>query len=142
VSAERRPAFEAVTPQGVRGPSGPYSSALVAGNLVFVSGQGPHAPDGTIVGHDVAAQTRQKIANLRACLQAGGADLGDVVRVGVYLQDLADRAAFNEAYAEAFPEPRPTRTTVQAGLNGFLVELDAIAVRPSSRVVDFAPGRC
>jgi reactive intermediate/imine deaminase len=125
-------AFEAPVPEGVRGPSGPYSSVLVAGDLVFVSGQGPFAPDGTIVGDDVAEQTRQTIANLRACLRAGGAELGDVVRVSAFLQDLTDRAAFNEVYAEHFPEPRPTRTTVQAGLNGFLVELDAIAVRPQS----------
>ena len=132
-----------MAPQGVRGPSGPYSSVLVAGDLVFVSGQGPHAPDGTIVGDDVAAQTRQTIANLRACLQAAGADLGDVVRVGRLPRRTWPTAPRStRPTPRLFPEPRPTRTTVQAGLNGFLVELDAIAVRPSSRVVDFAPGRC
>lgn len=109
-------------------PKGAYSPAIRAGDLLFVSGQVPTDPaTGEIVAGDVAEQTRAVIANLRRVLEAAGAGLEDLVAVTVYLDDIEDWDAFNEAYRAEMPEPRPSRTTLGAGLHGFLVEISAIA---------------
>lgn len=120
--------------QGERGaaPAGAYSPAIVAGDYVFVSGQGPLDPKtGEIRGETVAEQTRLTLANLEAHLAAARAGLADVVRVGVHLARIEDFAEFNGVYAEVFAdEPRPARTTVGAQLPGGLVEIDCIAHVP------------
>jgi 2-iminobutanoate/2-iminopropanoate deaminase len=112
-------------------PVGPYSQAVVAGGLVFASGQLPLDPkSGQLVEGDTAAQTERVIANLRAVLEAAGASLARVVRVTVYLADLADWPRMNEVYARHFTsEPKPARTAIQAGAlpRGAALELDAIA---------------
>ena len=112
-------------------PVGPYSQAVVAGGLVFASGQLPLDPkSGQLVPGDTAAQTERVIANLRAVLEAAGASLARVVRVTVYLADLADWPRMNEVYARHFTsEPKPARTAIQAGAlpRGAALELDAIA---------------
>jgi 2-iminobutanoate/2-iminopropanoate deaminase len=112
-------------------PKGPYSQGRLVGNLLFVAGQGPFDAKGNLVGTTIAEQTMATLANVKAIVEAGGATLADVVKVNVYLTDLADFAAMNEVYASFFPEPHPVRTTVQAGLLGFLVEIDAVAELPS-----------
>lgn len=118
-----------------QGPSaiGPYSQAIAAGDLVFVSGQIPIDPaTGTLVQGDIAAQTDRVLRNLSAILEAAGASLGRVVKTTVYLTDLGDFEAMNAAYARHFPggEP-PARATVQVSRlpKGVAVEIDAIAVR-------------
>lgn len=96
-------------------PIGPYSQATIAGNLVFASGQAAlDAQTGTLVAGDVAEQTAQVMRNLQAVLEAAGSSLGQVLKTTVYLADMADFAAMNEAYARFFPQNPPARTTIQA----------------------------
>ena len=109
-------------------PTGPYSPAVRAGDLLFVSGQVPKDPrTGEIVGVHVRDQARRALDNLRLALEAGGATLADVVSVTVYLADALDWGAFNEVYRETFRPPYPSRTVVGAQLRGVLVEISAIA---------------
>jgi 2-iminobutanoate/2-iminopropanoate deaminase len=112
---------------------GPYSQAIVAGNLVFCSGQIPLSPEtGQIVGTgDIAAQTEQVMKNLSAVLTAAGCGFEHVVRCTIYLASMSDFATVNGIYGRFFPSNPPARTTIQAaGLpRGALVEIDAIAVR-------------
>jgi 2-iminobutanoate/2-iminopropanoate deaminase len=110
---------------------GPYSQAVVHGDQVYCSGQIPLDPaSGALVGgDDVAAQTRQVLANLDAVLRAAGSSRAQVLRTGVFLRDMADFAAMNAVYAEFFGETRPARATVAvAGLpRDVRVEIDCIA---------------
>lgn len=93
------------------------------------SGQAGAHPDGTL-DDTVGEQTAQTLRNVLAALAAAGAAETDVVSVRVYLTDVADFAAMNEAYATFFSQPYPARTTVYVGLPpGLLVEIDALAVR-------------
>lgn len=112
-------------------PVGPYSQAIKAGNLVFVSGQGPGDPKtGQLMGLDIETQTRQTLMNLKAILEASGCSLRDVVKVSVFLKTADDFIKMNEVYKTFFPENPPTRTTVGAkfGAPDMLIEIDAIAV--------------
>jgi 2-iminobutanoate/2-iminopropanoate deaminase len=109
-------------------PVGAYSQGLRAGDFVFVSGQGPLDPQtGKIVGNTIEEQTVTVLQNIKAILAAGGAGLGDVVKVTAHLSDLALFERYNQVYARYFPDPKPTRTTVGSQLLGILVEIDAIA---------------
>ena len=109
-------------------PIGAYSQGLRVGDFVFVSGQGPLDPaTGKIVGETIEEQTARVLENIRAILEAGGATLADVVKVGAHLSDLALFERYNKVYATYFPDPKPTRTTVGSQLMGILVEIDAIA---------------
>lgn len=108
---------------------GPYSQAVRTGNAVYLSGQIPLDPaTGELVAGDISAEARQVFANLRAVCEAAGGSMQDVVRVGIYLMDLADFAAVNAVMAESFDAPYPARSTIQvAGLpRGARVEVDAI----------------
>jgi 2-iminobutanoate/2-iminopropanoate deaminase len=92
---------------------GPYSHAVRAGDLIFLSGQTPLDPaTGKLVDGDIAAQTRQVFANLEAVLDAAGRSFGDVVKANVFLVDMNDFAAMNEVYATMFEAPYPARSTV------------------------------
>lgn len=109
---------------------GPYSQAVRAGDLVFLSGQVPLDPaTGQLVEGDVAAQTRRAMDNLGAVLAAAGCSFGDVVRTTIYLTDLGNFTAVNEAYAAYFAPPYPARATVQVTAlpRGAIVEIDMIA---------------
>ncbi|MDQ2660791.1 MAG: Rid family detoxifying hydrolase [Actinomycetota bacterium] len=112
-------------------PVGPYAhAAFRADGALFLSGQTPIDPSsGALVGGDVATQTQQVFANLRSVLAAAGRSLNDVVKVNVYLVDMADFAAMNGVYATVFDPPYPARTTVAvAGLPlGARVEIELIA---------------
>lgn len=114
-------------------PLGTYSQGLVAGDFVYTSGMGPiHPETGEVVGEDVAAQTRQVLANLTAILAEHGLGLDDVVKSTVHLQDLhRDFAAYDEVYRAHFKEPYPVRTTVGSDLMNILVEIDFVAYKPS-----------
>jgi 2-iminobutanoate/2-iminopropanoate deaminase len=109
---------------------GPYSQAVRAGQLLFVSGQVPLDPaTGEIVAGDIAAQTRRVFENLGAVLQAGGRSFADVVRTTVFLADMNDFAAVNQVYGTYFAEPYPARATVQVARlpKDARVEIDVIA---------------
>jgi reactive intermediate/imine deaminase len=109
---------------------GPYSQAMRAGGLLFLSGQIPLDPaTGQIVPGDVAAQAERVLKNIEAVLAAGGCALADVVRTTIYLVDLAHFATVNEVYARFFGPPCPARVTVQVSAlpRGSLIEIDAIA---------------
>jgi 2-iminobutanoate/2-iminopropanoate deaminase len=109
---------------------GPYSQAIRAGSLLFVSGQIPLDPrTGRLVDGDIAAQTHRVFANLRAILEAAGASLDDVVRATVYLADMEDFAVVNEIYGGYFSNPAPARATIQAARlpKDARVEIDVIA---------------
>ena len=109
-------------------PVGAYSQGLIAGDFVFISGQGPLNPEtGKIVGETIEEQTTRVLENIKAILDAAGASMSDVVKVAVHLSDLASFHRFNQVYATFFPDPKPTRTTVGSQLPGILVEIDAIA---------------
>ncbi len=92
---------------------GPYSHAVRAAGLLFCSGQTPLDPTtGKLVDGDLAAQTRQCLANLFHVLEAAGLSADDVVATQVYLTDMNDFAAMNAAYAAHFTAPYPARTTI------------------------------
>ena len=109
---------------------GPYSPAVRAGQLLFVSGQVPIDPaTGNIIEGDIVAQTRRVLDNVGALLKAGGLTFGDVVRTTIFLADMADFASVNTVYATYFSEPYPARATVQAARlpKDSRVEIDVIA---------------
>jgi len=109
---------------------GPYSQAVRAGQLLFLSGQVPLDPaTGQIIDGDIAAQTRRVFENLAAVLEAGGRSFADVVRTTVFLADMNDFAAVNEVYGTYFTEPYPARATVQVARlpKDARVEIDLIA---------------
>lgn len=109
---------------------GPYSQAVRAGSLLFLSGQIPLDPaTGQLVPGDVRAQTDQVMRNLRAVLEEGGASLDQVVRCTIYLVDLGDFGVVNEVYGGYFADPAPARATVQVARlpRDARVEIDAIA---------------
>ena len=110
---------------------GPYSQAVRAGGVVYLSGQIPLDPaTGELVSADIATEARRVFDNLKAVCEAAGGTLDDVARVGIYLMDLSDFAAVNAVMAEYFQAPYPARTTIQvAGLpRGARVEVDAVLV--------------
>ena len=109
---------------------GPYSAALRAGQLLFVSGQVPADPaTGTLVDGDIGAQTRRVLQNVTTLVEAAGLTLAHVVRTTVFLADMNDFAAMNEVYRTFFSEPYPARSTVQAARlpRDARIEIDAIA---------------
>jgi 2-iminobutanoate/2-iminopropanoate deaminase len=122
---------QAVTAPGAPRAIGPYSAALRAGNLLFVSGQVPFDPaTGVIVEGGIAAQTQRALQNVGALLQAGGVSFAQVVRTTVFLADMDDFAAMNAVYQTFFTEPFPARSTIQAARlpRDARIEIDAIAV--------------
>ncbi|MDN6329925.1 MAG: RidA family protein [Dermabacteraceae bacterium] len=112
-------------------PAGPYSQAIVTGDLLFTAGFGPQDPTTGAVADTVAEQTRQVLRNLEAVLAESGATLDDALKATVHLADLADAPEFNEAYREFFTEPYPVRTTVGSQLANILVEIDLVVRIPS-----------
>jgi reactive intermediate/imine deaminase len=110
---------------------GPYSQAVRAGNTVFFSGQIPLDPSsGTLVEGDISTQTRRVFDNLKAVAEAAGGSFEQIVRVGIYVTDLANFTAVNAVMNEYFQAPYPARSTIEvSGLpKGAQVEVDAIMV--------------
>jgi 2-iminobutanoate/2-iminopropanoate deaminase len=112
-------------------PVGPYSQAIVAGNTIYVAGQGPMNPkSGKIEVTTFEEQAEQTFENVKAIVEAAGSSLGNVVRVNVYLADLNDFSKMNEIYRRYFKEDFPARTTIGASLLlNMLIEVDCIAVK-------------
>lgn len=108
---------------------GPYSQAIKAGSLVFLSGQIPLDPKSMeIVSDDIATQTHQVFKNLIAVAEAAGGSLSNAVKLTIYLTDLSDFAVVNEIMAGYFSEPYPARATIQVSAlpKGSAVEVDAV----------------
>jgi 2-iminobutanoate/2-iminopropanoate deaminase len=126
-------ALQGIAPVDAAPAKGPYSPGMRAGNLLFVSGQIAIGPDGSSLAHaDLATQTRQCLANLRAVLDAGGATLQQVAKVTVYMAEPEGWPVFNPIYAEFFGAHKPARAVVPVAAfpGDFKVEVDAIAVLP------------
>lgn len=107
---------------------GPYSQAMVVGDLLFTSGQIPLRADGTLNDGDIAVQTTQVLANLKAVIEAAGASLNKVVKTTVFLKNLDDFVEMNKIYGDTFGSHTPARSTVQVAKlpRDVLVEIEAI----------------
>ena len=123
---------EIISTTGAPGAIGPYSQAVKAGDLLFVSGQLPIDPaTGAFAGDDIAAQTRQSLTNVKNIVEAAGMTMADVVRVGVFLQDMEHFGAMNAVYGEFFTADCPARAAVQVARlpKDALVEIEAVAYK-------------
>ncbi len=122
---------QAVSAPNAAKPIGPYSPAIRAGSLLFISGQVGFDPaTGALVEGDISAQTDQVMRNITSLLQAAGTDFAHVVRTTVYLADMDEFAKMNEVYARYVVDPPPARSTVQVARlpRDARVEIDVIAV--------------
>ncbi len=109
----------------------PLSPAVRAGDFIFISGQTPVGPNGENVGGTIEVQTRQVLENVKAALALAGADMSDVVKTTVWLEDARDFAAFNKVYATYFSSNPPARTTAEGRLMvDIKIEIEAIAYKP------------
>lgn len=110
---------------------GPYSQAVIAQGMLYVSGQIPLDPKtGEIVSEDVAAQTKQVLDNMKAVVEAAESGMNKIVKVTIYIVDMQQFAAVNEVYATYFEAPFPARACVEVSKlpKGVQVEMDAIAL--------------
>ncbi len=121
---------EGIAAPGAPGAIGPYSPAIRAGNMIFLSGQIPLDSAGKLVTGDIAAQTEQVMLNIGVLLKAAGAGFEHVVRTTVFLLDMSDFAMMNTAYGKFVVDPPPARSTVQVSRlpRDARVEIDVIAV--------------
>jgi len=121
---------ETITTDRIAPSVGPFSAAVRAGDLLFLSGQVALDPaTGKLVGGDIGAQTEQIFVNISAVLEAAGKSFDDVMKTTIYLADMKDFGAMNTVYARYFQTPYPARTTIQAaGLPlGAAVEIEVVA---------------
>jgi 2-iminobutanoate/2-iminopropanoate deaminase len=111
----------------------PLSPAVRAGDTVYVSGQVPVKPDGTMESGNIEAQTRQVLENVKAALALAGATMDQVVKTTVWLEDARDFGGMNKVYATFFPKEPPARTTAESRLMiDIKVEIEAIAYSPKA----------
>lgn len=119
-----------ITTTGAPKPAGPYSQAIVVGNTIYVAGQGPFDPQTGKMPPGFEEQAARTFENIRAIVEAAGATLSDVVKVNVFLADLANFQKMNEVYKRYFREPYPVRATVGTQLLGGMgIEIECVAVR-------------
>jgi 2-iminobutanoate/2-iminopropanoate deaminase len=113
----------------------PFSPAIRFGELLFVSGQGPIDNKGKVVPGDITTQTKATLDNFRRILEAAGSKMDCVLQTTVYLRDLSEYSGMNEVYSSFFHDPKPARTTIQAGdlLFGMTVEVQGIAYVPKKQ---------
>jgi 2-iminobutanoate/2-iminopropanoate deaminase len=125
---KRTPVISAKVPGAI----GPYSQGISSGEMVFVSGQTPLLPDGSMAPGGVAEHTEQCLKNILEVLISAGLTMNDVVKTTVFMTDLGQFAAMNEVYGKHFRPPFPARSTVQVSAlpKGADVEIEAVAVRP------------
>ena len=108
---------------------GPYSQAVVSGNMVFASGQIPVNPATGEIPEGVVAQAEQVFTNIKNLLEAAGTSMDKVVKTSVFIQNMDDFATINEIYAKYFSEPYPARSCVEVAKlpKGVLLEVETIA---------------
>jgi len=122
LSVERRQIVTASAPP----PAGAYSQGIASGGFLFLAGQGAIDLEGRKLTGPFQEQARRAFGNLAEVARAAGGDLRNAVRIGVYLLDMNDFAEMNDICREFFDDPLPARTTIQADLRGFKIEVDAI----------------
>ena len=123
---------EMIVTQGAPAAIGPYSQGICAGDLVITSGQLPIDPTtGSMAQGDVAAQSRQSLANVQAVLAQAGLTMDNVIKTTVFLKNMDDFSAMNEVYASFFGKEAPARSAVEVAKlpKDALVEIEAIACR-------------
>lgn len=111
---------------------GPYSQGMIAGNMIFVSGQLPINPaEGKITAESIEEMTRQSLENCKAILTDAGASMSDVAKVTIFIKNMNDFARINGVYAEYFTEHKPARATVEVARLPLdaQVEIEMIAVK-------------
>lgn len=112
-------------------PAGAYSQAIVAGDFVFVAGQGGRDPKTGEMLQGIEAQTKQALTNIESILQAAGTSLENVTKVTVFIADMKEFSKMNEVYLTFFKKDPPARATVQVVLpEGWMVEIEAVALTP------------
>lgn len=115
--------------EGLNEPISHYTDAVRFGNLLFISGVAPLDEAGKLVSGDVVAQAKQIFVNLKKVLRAADADFGDVLKVTVFLTDVADRAKINPVRQQFFGSARPASTLIgvkQLALDGMKIEIEAV----------------
>jgi enamine deaminase RidA (YjgF/YER057c/UK114 family) len=116
---------------GTKNPNLPFHPAVRAGDFIFISGQVAKDEKGNMCAGPIEEQTRWTVESLRRILALEGADLSDIVRVTVYLEDTRDFGRYNRVFAEFFPDGNIARTTVEArAVIDTKIEMDAIAYKP------------
>jgi len=123
---------KSIVTQGAPGAIGPYSQGTISEGLIFTSGQLPATPDGELVVDDIGVAAKHCLENVFAILKAAGAEPKDVLKVTVFLTNMADFGAVNAVYEQAFEAPYPARSCIEvAGLpKGASIEIEAIARLP------------
>ena len=130
VQAKARKSKRKVSTDRAPTPAGPYSQAIVAGNTIYVAGQGPFDPKTRKMPATFDEQVVQVFENIKAIVEGAGATMADVVKVNVYLADLGNFAKMNEVYKRYFVEDYPARATVGSQLLlGMGIEVECIAVK-------------
>lgn len=122
-------AREELRVQGLNEPISHYTDAVRFGNLLFISGVAPLDESGKLVGSDVVAQARQVFLNLEKVLRAAHADFGDVLKVTVFLTDVADRSRVNPVRQEYFGKAKPASTLIgvnELAVQGMKIEIEAV----------------
>lgn len=123
---------EAIKPIGKKNPNLPFHPAVRAGDYIFVSGQVAKDETGNMCVGNIEEETRSTLESIRRILKLEGADLSDLVKVTVYLEDVRDFGRYNRVFAEYFPEGRIARTTVEArAVISCKIEMDAVAYKPA-----------
>lgn len=107
-------------------PAGTYSQGIIAGGFLFIAGQGPFDLEGKKRPDTFRNEVMMTLGNLENIARAAGTTIQNAVRLGVYLLDMNNFQEMNKIFVEYFNEPYPVRTTIQADLRGFQIEIDAI----------------
>jgi 2-iminobutanoate/2-iminopropanoate deaminase len=120
---------EVIQPAGTT-PGGILSPGIRVGDLLWTAGNTGRNPETGVTPDDIQGQTRQTLENLKRVVEAAGSSFANVVKVNIYLTDIADRPAVNEIYKEYFPENPPGRTCIgNAGFDGNTrIEIEMVAV--------------
>jgi reactive intermediate/imine deaminase len=119
---------------GKKNPNLPFHPAVRAGDFIFVSGQVPKDAEGNMLSGTIEEETRSCIEAVRRALKEAGADLEDVVKATVYLEDARDFGRYNGVFAKLFPNAALARTTVEArAVINTKIEIDAIAYKPERK---------
>jgi reactive intermediate/imine deaminase len=128
-----KPKQRAIETFGAKNPNLPFHPAVRAGDFIFVSGQVAKDENGAMCAGPIEEQCRSTIEAVRRALAAAGADLADIVKMTVYLDDARDFGRYNRVFAEYFPDGGIARTTVEArAVIDTKIEMDAIAYKPKA----------